>query len=358
MTEKIYTAIGLMSGTSIDAVDAALIKTDGENIIENIDFISVPYSDEDKKAIRACLGLFEDKDGLIKKAEEIIHKRHIEAIDKLNASFVDVIAFHGHTITHAPEKKFTWQIGDAQKLAKQSGIEVIKDLRINDIKSGGQGAPLLPIYHYALLKNKNIPLPVAVLNLGGVANYTYISEDEELLAFDTGPANALIDDFINIRTGKPYDNEGKLAASGEYNLDLVKKWLEHDFFKTSPPKSLDRDAWNILDDVMSMSDKDGAANLTAFTVLAAVIGTIFFEKDPYQIFVTGGGRHNLTIMEGLSEALDIKIRNIDEIECNGDAIEAEGFAYLAVRSLKNLPITFPTTTGVSSPISGGRSYKP
>ena len=358
MTEKIYTAIGLMSGTSIDAVDAALIKTDGKNVIERLDFVSVPYNDEDKKAIKSCLGLREDKNGLVKKAEEIIHKRHIEAINKLNASSVDIIGFHGHTITHAPEEKFTWQIGDAQKLAKEIGIEVIKDLRINDIKSGGQGAPLLPIYHYALLKSKNIPLPVAILNLGGVANYTYISEDEELLAFDTGPANALIDDFINIRIGKPYDSEGKLAASGEYNLDLVKKWLEHDFFKRPPPKSLDRDAWDILDDVKSMSDKDGAANLTAFTVLATVIGTVFFEKDPYQIFVTGGGRHNLTIMEGLTESLDIKIRNIDEIGCNGDAIEAEGFAYLAVRFLKDLPITFPTTTGVSSPISGGCSYKP
>ena len=200
-------------------------------------------------------------------------------------------------------------------------------------------------------------MPTAILNLGGVGNITYIDSDE-LIAFDTGPANALLDDFINERTEARYDDGGNIAGSGTYDIELILKWLEDDFFKIEPPKSLDRDKWKyILDDLKDLSTEDGAANLTSFSVLSTVIALEFFDEVPYQLFVSGGGRMNLTMMESLTETLDCNIRDIDELELNGDAVEAQGFAYMAVRSLKGLPISFPRTTGVKEPLSGGTLYK-
>ena len=351
---KVYRAIGMMSGTSLDGIDICLVETDGFGISKLLDFKTYPYGDSLKQAVRAVFGKTQRSDA-VELAENLITEAHIKALADFGQN-ADIIGFHGQTITHIPEKKFTWQIGDAQKLANESGIDVVADMRQADINAGGQGAPLLPICHQAF--TSDIKKPIAILNLGGVGNVTFLGkDDEDILAFDTGPANALIDDLIKNHTGEKYDKDGKLAFAGKVNHTLVDGWLENSYFSKKPPKSLDRNQW----DVSAVNDlelKDAVATLTSFTVRSILKSLEHLPKNPKAIYVAGGGVHNKAIMKWLNEELSCPIVPAKDIGLNSDALEAQGFAYLAVRSLKGLHLTLPSTTGVSEPLTGGKLYKP
>lgn len=350
---RLYTVIGLMSGTSLDGVDAAMIRTDGKDRVERVGFYAAPYDADLRRDLRACLGLNRDQDGRIARAATQMTKVHIDAVNALRAAHpgpVDFIGFHGQTIFHDPANKFTWQIGDAALLARETGVDVIHDFRKADVEAGGQGAPFLPLYHVAL--TKDLPKPVVILNLGGVGNVTYIGADGVPLAFDTGPANALIDDWVAGHTDMTCDIGGKIAASGVVHKDVVVTYLSHPYFKKTPPKSLDRDQWSV-DLVRGLSLEDGAATLSDFTVQAVVQAASYFPVPPVSWYVTGGGRHNTTLMNGLRAALGVAVGCVDDKGWDGDAMEAEGFAYLAVRSALGLPLSLPSTTGVPHPLSGG-----
>lgn len=363
---SLYTAIGLMSGTSLDGIDAALIRTDGVNMVERLSFITLPYDAGTREALRACLGLSSDPDGRVDAAAALMTDAHIRAVKTLIQSArmrvedINLIGFHGQTIFHAPDNRFTWQIGDGARLARETGITVINDFRSRDVAAGGQGAPLIPAYHAALVATlaptlaPTLDRPVAILNIGGVANVTYI-DDDRVLAFDTGPGNALIDDWVHRHTGQACDTDGALAQTGTPDPAILSRLLQHPFFARPIPKSLDRDEWN-SNFIAGLSPADGAATLSHFTVLAVEQALSHLPRTPHCWYVTGGGRLNPVLMEGLRTVLKVPVKPVDDLGWDGDALEAEGFAYLAVRSRLGLPISFPETTGVPEPMSGGTAW--
>jgi anhydro-N-acetylmuramic acid kinase len=350
-----------MSGTSLDGIDAALIRTDGHDFVEREGFVSIPYSDELRAALKGCLGRSKDEDGEIVHVENEMTAAHAEAVrallkkEKLKPKDIDIIGFHGQTIFHDPDNRFTWQIGDGAILAALTGIDVVNNFRAADIAAGGQGAPFLPLYHRALVNHARVEKPVAILNIGGVANVTYI-DDGEIMAFDTGPGNALLDDWVRRHTGHGYDESGALAAKGRVDEILVTSWLAHPYFQKSPPKSLDRDAWDIAR-LEGEHVEDGAATLSAFTVIAVKQALTHLPQPPKNWYVTGGGRHNPVFMTGLAQALQAPVHPVEKLGWNGDALEAEGFAWLAVRSLLGEPLSLPSTTGVPRPLAGGILHK-
>jgi anhydro-N-acetylmuramic acid kinase len=361
------TAIGMMSGTSLDGVDAAIVMTDGERVELTEHFISLPYNDEMRELLRKTLG---DSHGENTKAEESLTYAHAEAVKTLlakagmKATDIDVIGFHGQTTYHRPEDGVTIQMGNGELLAQLTGITVVNDFRTADVKAGGQGAPLVPLFHDAVTKGRE--RPIAILNIGGVANITYLGvadeKDESLiLGFDTGPGNAMIDDWVFKKTGKRFDEDGKLAQGGQVHESVLKELLSDAFFDKIPPKSLDRDNFvkrfdetvGLGDEKMDISIEDGTATLAAFTVESIKRSCEFFETPPREWFVTGGGRLNRFVMKQLKVALDGEVYPIEELGLNGDAIEAQAFAFLAVRSLKKLPLTLPSTTGANHAVIGG-----
>ena len=360
---KTYTVIGLMSGTSLDGIDAALIRTDGVNALEHLGFIGLPYADDVRECLRGCLGRRVDKDGLVAAAERAMTLAHADAVRALldhtglKPSDIDLHGFHGQTIMHDAPGGFTWQIGDGALLAREAGIDVVNDFRTNDVKHGGQGAPLIPLYHRALAASAGLELPVAILNIGGVANVTWIGRDGALCAFDTGPGNALINGWVRKHTGAEYDHDGALATSGQVHEGMIRGWMAHPYFRQPPPKSLDRDAWHILGDLMGIDMTDGAATITAFTVSSILHALDHVPEAPRVWYVAGGGRLNPVIMDGLRARLGVGVHTINDLGWNGDAIEAEGFAWLAVRSLLGLPLSLPETTGCSAAISGGQLHR-
>lgn len=349
-----------MSGTSLDGVDAALLRTDGEALVEPGPAITLPYPHELRERLRSVLG----GNGPVAEVERDVTLFHAEAVATLleraarDPSEIDLVGFHGHTILHQPDRHRTWQIGDGALLAARTGIAVINDFRSEDVAAGGQGAPLVPVFHRAL--GANLPRPLAVLNLGGVGNVTWIGADESLLAFDTGPGNALIDDWALRHTGRPVDVGGALAAAGTVDEAAVARFLAHPYFARTPPKSLDRDDFRSLaaQAVAALSPEDGAATLVAITVAAVAAAQSHLPRPPALWIVAGGGRHNPRIMEGLARALPVPVHAADAHGWNGDAIEAQAFAYLAARSAAGLPITFPGTTGVARPLTAGRLHRP
>jgi len=263
---------------------------------------------------------------------------------------VDLIGFHGHTIDHRPQERMTWQIGDGALLAELTGIDVVNDFRSADVKEGGQGAPLVPLFHAALVKDNE--KPVAVLNIGGVANVTYISENN-IIAFDTGPGNAMLDDWVFQHNGKSYDEDGELSLEGNINEEALAKLVSNAYFEETPPKSLDRNHFS-MDVVTALSLNDGAATLAAFTAESIALGAKFFPQEVKSWYVSGGGRHNKRIMSELSSRLSGDVHNIEDLGFDGDALEAQAFAYLAVRSIRKLPLSLPSTTGVKkSSVTGG-----
>jgi anhydro-N-acetylmuramic acid kinase len=373
--EKVYTAVGLMSGTSLDGVDAAIIRTDGRSYVEPVEFIAIPYDEDLRDKLRGCLGKTSVNDNGVKSAEREMTKAHAEAVKALlskanmRPSDVDVIGFHGQTIFHAPENGVTIQIGDGQLLAEETGIDVIDDFRSADVAAGGEGAPLAPLYHQVRVLSDKVALPAAVLNIGGVANITYIGKDRKVLAFDTGPGNALMDDWARKHTGKDYDEDGKLAWNGHSADYLLEQWYKHPYFEQKPPKSLDRNEWDIAafgklgSEASSLSAEDGAATLMVFTAETILMANKHLPKRPKNWYICGGGRHNKTLMKYLEGSLKRAWRKknvmpVEKLGWNGDATEAECFAYLAVRSSLGLPISLPSTTGVNKPLSGGRKYSP
>ena len=359
-------AIGLMSGTSLDGIDAALIETDGEGEVRPLAFRGEPYSDAAREQLAAAtaLALTFDRPRAspdIVAAGELIDRTHAFAVHKLlrdagvAAADVAVIGYHGQTVAHRPDRGWTWQIGDGAVLARATGIAVVSDMRSADVAAGGQGAPLLPIYHAAL--TAGLERPVAVLNLGGVGNVTFVGVDGALVAFDTGPANGLIDSWVEAETGARYDADGALAASGHVDEAVLTAMLDHPYFAAPSPKSLDRNDFTIQP-ARGLSAADGAATLTAFTAATVAEALDQLPARPKRLIVAGGGRHNPTLLRMIGERTGIAPEASDTLGWDGDAMEAEGFAYMAVRTLKGLPISFPGTTGVPQPLPGGRVDRP
>ena len=271
------------------------------------------------------------------------------------AADVSVIGFHGQTVAHRPDRRWTWQIGDGQAMANVTGITTVGDFRSADVVAGGQGAPLLPVYHAALAAG--LDKPVAVLNLGGVANVTLIGADGELAAFDTGPANGLIDSWMEQETGERFDRDGALAAQGQVDQGILTAMLDHPFFAAAYPKSLDRNDFTIQP-VRGLSAADGAATLTAFTAATVAEGLRLLPQAPRRLLVAGGGRLNPVLMAMLAQYVGLAPEPVDALGWNGDGLEAEGFAYMAVRTLKGLPISFPGTTGAPQAMAGGTVFRP
>lgn len=362
-------AIGLMSGTSLDGVDVALIETDGDRIGTFGPTSYRAYSDSERALLRQALAdavSVTERDarpGALRDAESLVTGVHADAVENflkahnLSRASIDIVGFHGQTVLHRPEQKLTVQIGDGNALAKALGMPVVFDLRAADVAAGGQGAPLVPVYHRALVQRLNRAGPAVVVNIGGVANITYI-DGEILIACDTGPGNALLDDFMLRKTAEAVDRDGCTAAKGLVDVDWVARALSRPFFAKPPPKSLDRNDFAVLT-VDDMSIEDGAATLTAFTATSIAMIAPALPKLPASWIVVGGGASNPTLMRMLGERLaPAAVMRGSDLGWSGDAIEAQAFAYMAVRSLKGLPLTFPGTTGVSAPLTGGVLAEP
>ena len=357
----LYSAIGLMSGTSLDGIDVACLSTDGHTAVAVGPEMSAAYD-----------GIFRERlRGFVRGApeaariEDELTRLHATVVNELvkqndvNNSNIDVIGFHGHTILHRPEQAETWQIGDGAVLAGLTGIDVVNDFRRADVAAGGQGAPLAPLYHAALAHS--LDRPVAVLNLGGVANVTWVGpgpldSGDGLVAFDTGPGIALIDDWVLRHTGQSMDLNGRLAAGGAVEAGAVEAMLDHPHCHRPPPKSLDRGDFSLAA-VAGLSAVDGAATLTAVTAEAVARGARHFPAPVKRWLVTGGGRHNPVLMARLRERLGVPVEVAESVGWRGDAVEAEAFAFLAVRSLLGMPLSLPTTTGVPYPLTGGTLHR-
>lgn len=368
MVDKIFTAVGLMSGTSMDGVDAALIRTDGRKFVESLGFLTRAYDDSMRAALRDCLGA-RPGDGraahVAQTAERLTDLHAHVTADLLSAcgvepADVDLVGFHGHTVSHDPQNRFTWQIGDGARLAARVGADVACDFRSADVAAGGEGAPLVPLYHQALVAAAKLPRPLAVLNVGGVANVTWLGEnDDDVLAGDTGPGNALIDDWLERRVGLRYDEGGRLAAQGAADESVLAALLAHPYFARPFPKSLDRQEFAAVAasaGLDRLSAADGAATLTGFTAAAAARAADYLPQRPRRWLVCGGGRLNLSLMRALSERLASPVDPVETVGWDGDALEAQAFAHLAVRSKLGLPISLPGTTRVPEPLTGGRFY--
>jgi len=386
---EILKVIGLMSGTSLDGIDAALVETDGEGVAVPGPALTVPYDADTRAMLRSAL---EEAKSVaaggavphaIRDAERRVTEAHADAVHALlkkaglSPRDVALIGFHGQTILHRPKQRWTWQIGDGGLLARLTGIDVVNDFRSADVKAGGEGAPLVPLYHAALLRSASparaalagevpvapsgakggggIELPIAVVNIGGVANVTYVGGDA-ILAFDTGPGNAPIDDWAHRHTGKPVDEHGALARRGRVHEDILTKMLDHAFFPRTPPKSLDRLDFG-MEAVAGLSPEDGAATLTAFTAASIARAREHFPESATTWVVCGGGRLNPALMDELRKRMNVRVIPAEDVGWRGDFIEAEAFAYLAVRSVKGLPLSLPKTTGVPQPMTGGKLHR-
>jgi anhydro-N-acetylmuramic acid kinase len=357
-------ALGLMSGTSLDGIDAALIRTDGEHIQEFGAWITQPYDEQMKTILASAVR----GRGDLLLAEHVMTIKHAEAVrvllEKANLTHKDVavIGFHGQTVAHRPDEDLTWQMGDGALLAEKTKIDVVCDFRRRDVAAGGEGAPLVPLYHAALARQ--MTLPIAVLNIGGIANVTWIGKSEragkelealDILAFDTGPGNVMLNEWAEVKAGVDYDEDGKLAFAGKIDQEILDTLLSNAYFGKHPPKSLDRNHFS-ADHMQHLSTEDGAATLTAFVVESVKSGLRFFPAEPKQWFITGGGRHNPAVMKGLKDALG-NVYPVESLGWKGDALEAQAFAFLAVRSLKKLPLSLPTTTGTLRAVTGGALYR-
>ena len=285
-------------------------------------------------------------------AEKLITDAHIKAVKDFGQE-ADIIGFHGQTTYHDPDHGVTVQIGDGQRLAQEVGIDVVYDFRSADVAAGGQGAPLIPLYHWARALQSDLELPAAIVNIGGVSNVTWIGEGPyDVLAFDCGPGNALMDDYMMKKYGEPFDKDGARAKAGAVENGLLDEFLEDPFFAAKPPKSLDRDHWT-LDLVKDMSETHALTTLTVATVSAIVKAQDHFPAPVKSWIIAGGGRHNTTLMERFADQVTVPVNMVDTMKWDGDALEAEGFAYLAVRSLLGEPLSLPSTTGVPKPMVGG-----
>ncbi len=366
---QLHKAIGLMSGTSMDAVDAAIVTTDGHTHVEAGPSLAVPYPRALRDRVAGELAgamalsaprplphnLLELEREITLMQAEVVNELMSEA--NMLASEFDVIGFHGQTVAHRPDQGWTLQLGDGSLMAAETGVDVVNDFRSADMTAGGEGAPLAPLYHLALAHDMS-GHPLAVLNLGGIGNVTWIGPNDgpDPVAFDTGPANALIDEWALEKIGEPFDHNGALAKAGTVNEAVLKTMLTNAFFDRKPPKSLDRLDFS-AEAAAELSNADGAATLVAFTVESVARALEHLPEPPKQWIVVGGGRRNPVLMGELARRLGVRVIAAEEAGWRGDTLEAEAFAYLAVRNLKGLPLSVPTTTGVSKPMTGGTLHK-
>jgi anhydro-N-acetylmuramic acid kinase len=351
--------IGLMSGTSLDGVDAAWLETDGVDVGSFGPAVTVAYDDGLRAELRAILDLaptLAADDARLAAAVEQLTEYHVQAVEALGLA-ADLVGFHGQTILHQPDRRRTWQIGDAPGLATRLGVPVVYDFRSADVAAGGQGAPFAPAYHAALAAD--LVRPLVVLNIGGVANVTWIGPDGALLAFDTGPGNGPLDDWVARHTGQAFDAGGALAAAGVVDRAVLGRLMGHPYFGLPAPKSLDRlDFGRALagSGLSGLSAADGAATLVAFTV-ESIAASVFPERAERWV-VSGGGRLNPVLMAGLRARLRVSVEPVEAVGWNGDALEAQCFGFLAARVVAGLPLSFPGTTGVPAPMPGGRIARP
>src|SRR4029077_21179200 len=364
------TAIRLMSGNSLDGVDVALIETDGRRIQALGPSGYRPYSEMERRLLRQAL--FEAvnlpqrdaRPGILREAEYAVTVAHAEAVaaftaqNRITCEDIDIVGFHGQTVLHRPERRLTVQIGDAAALAKAIHIPVMHDFRAADVAAGGQGAPFVPVYHRALAQSLERDGPMVVVNIGGVSNITYIDGADTSIACDTGPGNALLDDYMYRTTGQALDCEGRMAAQGGADEAWARRALEHPFFALPPPKSLDRNDFASLA-LREVRPADGAATLTAFTAAAIARIVALLPKVPLNWIVVGGGARNHTMMRMLRERLaPATVESGEALGWSGDAIEEQAFGFLAARGLEGLPLSYPATTGVPLPMTGGVIARP
>jgi anhydro-N-acetylmuramic acid kinase len=361
--------IGLMSGTSLDGVDAAWLETDGERIGAQGPRLTIQYDDRLRSDLRRLLDhapTLAADDRRVKTAAARLTEYHARAVVAIGRP-ADLIGFHGQTILHQPDRSQpgrgrTWQIGDAAWLAWRTGVRVAWDFRSADVAAGGEGAPFAPAYHAALAGA--LPRPLAVLNIGGVANVTWIGGDGiggdgALLACDTGPGNGPLDDWVARHTGAAFDADSALARQGTVDQAVLGRLLDDPYFTRSAPKSLDRlDFAKTLgaSGIEALSPADGAATLVAFT--AAAVAATKLPTPPLRWLVGGGGRHNPAIMAALRGMLGAPVDPVEAVGWDGDALEAQCFGFLAARVAAGLPLSFPGTTGVSRPLPGGLIAEP
>ena len=358
-------ALGLMSGTSLDGIDVAWLDTDGADMLEPGPTGFFPYADHERSLLRDALtagAALSDRlarPGILAPAEDLVTRLHGTAVEHflrdhgLKPRDIDVVGFHGQTVLHRPKQGLTVQIGYGAELARLTGLDVIADFRAADVAAGGQGAPLVPAFHRALASAARLSMPAVLLNVGGVANITFLSDgDADPVACDTGPGNALIDDLMLERTGVAVDRDGATAARGQVHEAELREMLAHPFFALPAPKSLDRNAWS-RGPVAHLATEDAAATLTAFTAAGVAEAIKRLPRAPGRIIVCGGGARNPTLMRELAARLPCRVADAAAFGWSGDAIEAQAFAYLAVRSRRGLPLSFPGTTGVRKPTQGG-----
>ncbi len=356
-------ALGTMSGTSLDGVDAAMILTDGETIFDFGPAAFRPYSEAEQAILRAALGQWPDGPS-VPEAARVVEEAHAEVMACFTGC--DIAGFHGQTLAHEPQGRGTHQVGDGDLLAQILALAVVWDFRSADVRLGGQGAPLAPFYHFALAQKIKAREPVAFLNLGGVANVTWVDPsaakpeaNHALLAFDTGPANAPVNDFMRARFGLGQDRDGALARCGCAHEDIVSKFLEDYYFLKTPPKSLDRNGFPyLLTAVQTLSDADAARTLVACAAASVARGAEHFPKPVSRWLVCGGGRHNAALMAELASRLSCVVVPVESVGLDGDMLEAQAFAFLAVRVARGLPTSCPATTGVSAAVGGGQISRP
>jgi len=351
-------ALGTMSGTSLDGVDAAMVLTDGERVLEFGETRYRPYSDAERAVLRAALGQWEGD--AVEAAARVVEDAHVEVLEQFHSA--DLIGFHGQTLAHDPGGRGTLQAGSGAALSQRLGLPVAWDFRSEDVRQGGQGAPLAPFFHFAAARWADETMPLAFLNLGGVGNVTWLDPrhsvpeaEGALLAFDTGPANAPVNDLVTGRLGWRHDEGGNLAAGGTVDEDIVRTFLSEPFFSRLPPKSLDRNDFpGILQQVDGLSDADACATLTALVAASVMAGLPHFPVPVTRMLVTGGGRHNGTLMGMLAARTGLDILPVETAGLDGDMLEAQAFAFLAVRVARGMPLSSSPTTGVPGPTAGGR----
>jgi anhydro-N-acetylmuramic acid kinase len=352
-----------MSGTSLDGVDAAMVLTDGHRILDFGPSGYRPYAPVERETLRAGLGHWPDSPQA-DRAAEVVETAHAELLSRFQGA--ELVGFHGQTLAHDPGGRGTHQAGNGALLAEVLGLPVVWDFRSTDVAMGGQGAPLAPFFHFACARWAGAGMPLAFLNLGGVGNYTWVDPRQgapeapgACLAFDTGPANAPIDDLMRARRGEAQDMGGALAASGRVDEALLADFLAHPYFFRMPPKSLDRNDFHaVLQAVGALGDADAAATLTACAAAAAARGAEHFPAPAARILVTGGGRHNAALMAEIARRMAVPVEPVEAAGLNGDMLEAQAFAFLAVRVAMGLPTSCPSTTGVPVAVGGGQVSRP
>jgi anhydro-N-acetylmuramic acid kinase len=359
---SLVTAIGVISGTSMDGIDVAVIASDGEGAVEPGPGATFPYPVETREALQQVVADSAAARRPLEALEQAVTDAHVAAVQAFMKEYgltqsAPLVGFHGQTILHEPRRYFTRQLMDGRRAATALGLDVVCDFRSADVKAGGEGAPFAPLYHAAI--TAALPRPLMILNWGGVGNVTYLGADGGIVAFDTGPANALLDDFVRRRRGLAFDADGALAATGAVDQDVLAALMSEPYFVKQPPKSLDRNHFHHLASIVDkLSDADGAATLAAFTIEATAAALSFFpgERKPLRWLVTGGGRRNASLMSALAQRIGATVQPIETIAYDGDALEAQCFAYLAIRSRRNLALSLPSTTGVPAPQTGGAFF--